>query len=126
MKVFEELLFRAFHDLESSKILSEAGINDIAIYHTQQCGEKSLKSFLAFREQELIPIHDLKKLNKECILLDENFIILEKYCVVLTPYAIAFRYVATDNIMPQKDETEEAIKFAEEIFNLVKSKIETV
>jgi len=41
MKPHEEWLFKAEHDLESSRILfrDENSILDIAIYHTQQCGE---------------------------------------------------------------------------------------
>jgi HEPN domain-containing protein len=55
MKPHEEWLFKALHDIESSKLLFNKNKNlfDIAIYHTQQCAEKSLKAFLAYKEQEL-------------------------------------------------------------------------
>lgn len=44
MKLHEEWLFKAEHDLKSSKLLSESRdeLLDTAIYHAQQCAEKSL------------------------------------------------------------------------------------
>jgi HEPN domain-containing protein len=45
MKPHEEWLFKAAQDIESARVLldSKNSLFDIAIYHTQQCAEKSLK-----------------------------------------------------------------------------------
>lgn len=59
IKSHNKWLLKAKNDLEASKLLYKADYLDIAIYHTQQCAEKSLKGFLAFLKQPLIKSHDL-------------------------------------------------------------------
>jgi len=56
MKPHEEWLFKADHDLKSAKfsLSSIDPLYDIAIYHTQQCAEKSLKAVLAFQKKKSI------------------------------------------------------------------------
>jgi len=48
MKQHEEWLLKAENDLLSAKklIAGDNPILDTAVYHTQQCAEKSLKGFL--------------------------------------------------------------------------------
>ncbi len=68
MKLHEEWLFKAENDLESAKILlnSKKPLYDIAIYHTQQCAEKSLKAYLTFKKMEIEKIHNLILLTNFC------------------------------------------------------------
>jgi HEPN domain-containing protein len=62
MQSYEKWLLKAENDLTAAKVLYEAACYDVAIYHTQQCGEKALKGFLAFKMHPLIKIHDLVSL----------------------------------------------------------------
>ncbi len=64
MKPHEEWLFKAEHDIASSNYLLTAPqpLFDIAVYHTHQCAEKSLKAYLAFKEEgDLMPTLETAK-----------------------------------------------------------------
>lgn len=92
MKPHEEWLFKAGNDLESARVLLASNNNlfDTAIYHTQQCAEKSLKAFLAFHNQEITKTHDLKILLKKCCALDVSFESLITYANFLNPFVTFF------------------------------------
>jgi HEPN domain-containing protein len=69
MKPHKEWLLKAANDIEASKLLFSArkDLLDVSIYHTQQCAEKSLIAFLAYKEQELEKSHNLIILVNICI-----------------------------------------------------------
>ena len=75
MKLYEEWLVKAERDLLSAKALIELSppLSDTAIYHTQQCAEKALKVFLAYRDQEIEKTHDLRMLVNQCKKIDKSF-----------------------------------------------------
>ena len=125
MKPHEEWLYKALHDIESSKLLFSKSkvLFDISIYHTQQCAEKSLKAFLAYKEQELEKTHNLITLVNICISLDTDFEKIQDAAIYLNPYSTLFRYPEGE-LMPNLEETGEAIKLAEKIYNFVKNKID--
>lgn len=90
-------LIKAHSDLRSARALvalSEPA-TDTAIYHCQQAAEKSLKGYLAFRDQPLERTHDLQRLLDLAIALDSAFASLEVQADILNPYATAFRYPNT-------------------------------
>ncbi len=124
MKPHDEWLFKAKHDLESSKFLyiEKKDLFDISIYHTQQCAEKSLKAFLAYKEQELEKTHNLIILVNICISLDSDFENFQEAAIYLNPYSTLFRYPEGD-LMPTIEETDKAIKIADKIYNFLKDKI---
>jgi len=121
----EEWLFKAEHDLESAKFLmtSQKQFYDIAIYHTQQCAEKSLKAFLAFKEQEIDKVHNLMVLVNQCSSYDNEFESLKQLAVFLNPYATIYRYPEGDLLPPKKD-VDKAMELAEIIYDFVKNKIQ--
>ncbi|MFA7230191.1 MAG: HEPN domain-containing protein [Victivallaceae bacterium] len=124
MKPHEEWLFKAEHDLESAKILFESSknLNDTAIYHTQQCAEKSLKAYLASNNIEIIKTHDLKILLTACSEINRafnEFIILVNF---LSPFASFFRYPGFE-VLPENETVQTAIEYAEKIYDFVKDKI---
>lgn len=128
MKEFEIWLKKAEHDLKisiSSK--SDEEILDCAIFHTQQCAEKALKSFLAYKNEGVKRTHDLELLIKLCSEFDKSFMSLFGYAVNLNPYYMEYRYpidIATDNeINPQLSEVDLAIDQAKQILIFVKGKI---
>jgi len=93
MNSYEAWLHKAHNDLRSSSKLLQGDdpIMDTAIYHTQQCAEKSLKGYLAFKKQPIQKTHDIELLVERCSVLDEEFETLYVYSEKLTPYATAFR-----------------------------------
>ena len=127
MKPHEEWLFKAEHDLASSDYLlsSPDSLFDISIYHAQQCAEKSLKAYLAFKEKEIENTHNLKMLVEICALIDIEFNDLYDDCIFLNPYATLYRYPQGD-LMPSKDIVVQAISTSQKIFNFVNSKIKSV
>jgi len=127
MKPHEEWLFKTLHDIESSKLLFKENkeLFDISIYHTQQCAEKSLKAFLAYKEQELDKTHSLIILVNLCIFLDTEFKKIQETAIFLNPYSTLFRY-PEGNLMPTFEETDKAIKLSEKIYNFVVDKINVI
>ncbi len=124
MKPHEEWLFKAGNDLSSADILlnSSKPLLDIAIYHTQQCAEKALKSYLAFKERDIEKIHNLIMLTNLCEEIDSSFNSLKEDAIYLNPYSTLYRYPDGD-LMPPKPDVIKAVEVAERIFNFVKNKV---
>lgn len=124
MSTYKVWLHKARNDIKSSKKLLDGDdpIMDTAIYHTQQCAEKALKAYLAYKEQELQKSHDLEFLVECCIKIDSSFEALYVYSEKLTPYATAFRYPDID-LEPDYDDVEDAIVMAIKILNFVETKL---
>ena len=124
MSTHEAWLHKAHNDIKSSKKLLDGDdpIMDTAIYHTQQCAEKALKAYLAYKEQTLKKSHDLEFLVECCIEIDSSFDALYIYSEKLTPYATAFRYPDI-YLEPDYDDVEDAIVMAIKILDFVESKL---
>jgi len=124
MTSIEAWLYKAKNDLKSALKLIEGDepIMDTAIYHTQQCAEKALKGYLAFKGEPLKKTHDIELLVEICSAIDSEFEKLYDYSENLTPYATAFRYPDI-YLEPDYDEVCEAIGMAREILEFVESKI---
>ena len=122
---YEAWLHKANNDLKSSLKLLEGDdpIMDTAIYHTQQCAEKALKGYLAFKKEPLKKTHDIELLVEICSAIDNEFEKLYDYSENLTPYATAFRYPDI-YLEPDYDEVYEAIDMARKILGFVEKKIE--
>lgn len=121
---YEAWLYKAENDLKSAQKLLEGDdpIMDTAIYHTQQCAEKALKGYLAFKMQPIKKSHDIELLVELCSRLDSDFEKLYDLSENLTPYATAFRYPDI-YLEPDYDEVEEAIRMAREILEFVRGKV---
>jgi len=124
MTSVEAWIYKSKNDLKSALKLLEGDdpIMDTAIYHTQQCAEKALKGYLAFKLQPLKKTHDIELLVETCSLLDNDFEALYDYSENLTPYATAFRYPDV-YLEPDYDEVYEAIDMARKILEFVEEKI---
>ena len=125
MMGYEAWLYKANNDLKSALKLLEGDdpIMDTAIYHTQQCAEKALKGYLAFKKQPIKKSHDIELLVEICSAIDNEFEKLYDYSENLTPYATAFRYPDI-YLEPDYDEVYEAIGMARKILGFVERKIE--
>lgn len=125
MKPYEEWLFKAYNDLKSAQKLMRGDdkILDTAIYHAQQCAEKSLKSFLSFKQQPLQKTHDVEFLTELCMELNGSFNAFLDDAKSLSGYNIAFRY--PDVVLePDEDDVIDAIEKAEKLFLFVTNIIE--
>ena len=124
MRQYEKWIIKASHDLMSAqKLLSgDDKILDTAIYHAQQCAEKALKAFLAYKSQEIERTHDLELLIEICSDLDNDFERFIDDAELLTPYCTIFRY--PDIVLePEIEEVIEAIEKAKNILQFVEKKI---
>jgi HEPN domain-containing protein len=64
----------------------------ISAWHSQQCAEKALKSFLITHDIDPPRIHDLIKLVKLCQSIDAGFSEIQQDCQKLNPYGSEVRY----------------------------------
>jgi HEPN domain-containing protein len=113
---------RANHDLQAARRLtaSDDALLDVAIYHCQQAGEKSVKAWLESRNQTVRKTHHVADLVREAAAIDGSFATLLTAAAVLTPYASAFRYPAgAYEPMPTREEFDEALAHAQTIFDFV-------
>ena len=121
----KEWLLIAEEDRISARALLEHDplIGFSVCFHAQQCAEKALKGFLTQCEQQFERTHDLLRLIKFCVQIDSEFENYELSADALTPYAAETRY--PDDYRPiQFEEAEEAVVMAEQIYNLVKTKLD--
>jgi len=95
----------------------------------QQAAEKALKSYLYYVGERVIWEHSVGELAKKCANYDKNFTKLIEKGIILDKYYIPTRYPngLPYPLVPTKsfteDESAEALSLAEEIINLVKSKV---
>ena len=124
MKPHKAWIIKASNDLKSAlkPMSGNDTIPDTAIYHAQQCAEKALKAYLAFRTQPIQKSHDLELLADLCSDLDEQFGSIMDDAKLLTPYHTAFRYSDIE-MSPGEEDVSEAIGKAEKILEFVKSLI---
>ena len=87
-ELVKEWFFIADKDLGSAIFLKNMKPVPLEIicYHCQQCAEKYLKGFLAFKEEKIEKSHDLILLNKKCREYNIDFKEIEEECLRLTDY----------------------------------------
>jgi HEPN domain-containing protein len=124
MKLHESWLLKANNDLTSSKKLmkGEDAVLDTAIYHTQQCAEKALKAYLAYKQHPIEKTHDVEYLIELCSEYDPEFGNLIEESEKLNPYSTFFRYPGPV-LEPEKEDVYEAIEIAKKILASVTEKI---
>ncbi|NCN04268.1 MAG: HEPN domain-containing protein [Spirochaetales bacterium] len=125
MQPHEEWMFKAHQDLESAKLLfrAEGRLFDVAIYHTQQCAEKGIKAYLAFRDLKVGKTHSLRILLEQCQELEPAFEAIYNDCIYLEPFSIMYRYPEGD-LMPSESELQKAVTVAEQVFLFVESRLQ--
>jgi HEPN domain-containing protein len=119
-----EWLRKAENDITSARVIlaADQGCLDVVCFHAQQAVEKVLKAHHIVQGIPFRKIHDLDILLQE---IDDSE--LQQYrreCIMLSTYAVEARYPG-DYIEPEREEAEEALRVAVEIFELVKRKIGT-
>jgi HEPN domain-containing protein len=85
---------KAHKDLRCAQIdlAADPPAPEDALYHCQQAAEKALKGFLGWHDQPFPKTHDLGKLGKQAVELDQTLEALIDGVVEFTKYAWMFRY----------------------------------
>jgi HEPN domain-containing protein len=115
-------ILKSEHDLIAAQqiLLLETAPTDTVCYHAQQTVEKILKALLIQEGIEFSKTHNLLILLE--LLQDTDLDNYRVVCELLTSYAIESRYPG-DYIEPEREEAEEAVRIASEIFELAKKKL---
>jgi HEPN domain-containing protein len=117
------------HKAKSDILLAEKGVKDddytldTAIFHTQQCAEKSLKGFIAYYKKPLNKTHDLLKLLEICCTIDNEFAEFSLDAAILSPFATEFRYPLEEEITIERKVVLDAIDRARKILSFVEKKL---
>jgi HEPN domain-containing protein len=122
MQEHESWLRIAKEDLLMAKLALPNELFSSLAYHCQQCAEKALKGYLAFKKQELIKSHDLVKLVVLCSKFDKTFEKNYVFAEQLNPFSTRFRYPSEFEV-PDLADAKLAIKHAQSILNFVLKKI---
>lgn len=115
-------MVKAWRDLETARraATGQPPFYDVAVYHCQQAAEKSVKAFLVHHGKTYRKTHDIEVLTDLASEVDSNFSQLADAADALTPYATRFRYPnATFAVEPQPAEYDEALKYAQTIYDFV-------
>ncbi len=126
MQKHNDWLFIAEQDINGAKKLISGAdaVVPPAIFLTQQCAEKALKGYLIFKGQKIVRTHDLLLLVKQCSNFDKEFLDLSEIAIQLNPYLTESRYPDDNFVLPDIATVEIAIKYAGQILEFVKSKID--
>lgn len=127
MQKHKEWLEFAKEDLRVAHILMDENHISIraALYHAQQCAEKTLKGSLVYKTTKQPPrTHDLPGLVEHCAVIDKDFNSIKQDAFDVNPFSVATRYPADAHHIPFVDDTIATIKQAEVILNFVIHKIE--
>ena len=121
MNPHEEWLFKADRDLKGAIGMYDLSLEDLTVYHAQQCAEKALKAYLVFHARPLVKSHDLEELLRLCINLDTDFHQIQNEVIGLQGLDTRFRY--PDVILnPDENTTKQSLDFAEIVLNFVVDK----
>jgi HEPN domain-containing protein len=113
-------LKKARRDLLSAKRLARGHdpYLDTAIYHCQQCVEKSLKGWLVYHDQSFEKTHDLRLLVTLASEVETKFSEWFDVAEQVSPYAIAYRYPG-EVLEPTEDEFQYAFKSASKFYDFI-------
>ncbi|MCL4382238.1 MAG: HEPN domain-containing protein [Patescibacteria group bacterium] len=124
-KYYEDWLLKARRDLDTGFLNNRhGGYTDTTCYFCHQATEKALKAYLLAKGLEFLPkIHILPLLLTMCVDKDRDFLQFEKQCKILNEYFIETKYPADAIIDYSKEETEQALFDAEELFYFIEKKL---
>jgi len=91
-KTHERWLERVFYDLDTAKAMVQTGRLIYAIFMCQQAIEKCFKALLSYKDKEIIPIHNLRRLAELSGFIDELDEVKLMKLDFLSSYYINARY----------------------------------
>lgn len=114
---------KSYHDLDSAKILYEAGhFTDTIGYILHQSIEKIFKSCLAYDNTPILKTHNLVELN-ELLELDLNEDDI-RFLAIATTYYTKQRYPSPNKKLPSKEEIKAILELTTELFDHVCKKLD--
>ncbi|MBM3282626.1 HEPN domain-containing protein [Candidatus Gottesmanbacteria bacterium] len=124
-KYYEDWLLKAKRDLDTAFLNHRhGGYTDTTCYFCHQTVEKALKSYLLYKGLRFLPqTHILPSLLSLCEEKDKYFAKFREKCQILDGYYIETKYPVSPPCDYSKDQTEEAIEIAEQIFDFVNEKM---
>jgi HEPN domain-containing protein len=124
MKPHEEWLYKAHNDLRAAEELVKIKppILDVTVYHAQQCGEKALKAYMAYKNKQVERVHDIRALLERLIIIEPRFVAIREDALTITPYATLYRYPGA-LLQPDQTEAEEAVESAKRILHFIEELI---
>lgn len=125
----EKWLLYAHEDLNMAKIamLPNYMMVRSALYHAQQCAEKTLKAYIICKTKKLPPrTHDLSGLVQVCTTFDNDFINLCQDAEDINPFSTATRYPEDAYMYPDVDYAQTIIAKANNIYYFVCQKLSDV
>lgn len=112
-------ILKAESDLaDVRRTIESEGPYDTACFHCQQAAEKYLKSFLAWKGQEIPRTHDIEELLLICSEIEPHFKQLNFPAEELSSYAVEMRYDA--DFWPDRETAQKALTYVEKLRNLLK------
>ncbi len=116
----KEWLTKAWHNLSTAKLLYELDhYTDIIAVEIHYAVEKSLKSFLAYKNKKIPKSHNLLEIytyiDKFIYFQDNELLLLRD----ISTYHIQESYPAFNRPLPSKEEIKEVLQFAEKVFKNV-------
>ncbi len=115
---------KAKHDIDTAFLNHHyAGYTDVTCYFAHQTVEKSLKAFLIYHSIRFKKIHHLPKLLVMCIGKEQRFTEFDETCQTLNDYYVETKYPMDISVVYTKEEAEEAINLAQEIYDFVKERV---
>lgn len=121
MELYQAWLYKANNDFRGAELLFANALNDLAIYHAQQCAEKSLKGYLIFKGVNIPKTHSLDKLLDLCKSVDTDFDKIDYQVFELDGLDVRYRYPLAV-LLPEDDEVEIAIAQSETVNTFIKEK----
>lgn len=121
-KMVKKWFANAHEDLRAANILHRISPEKylrIVPYHCQQTAENSIKGFLAYKKINFKKSHDIKELAKLMLPITPGLESLLKKADELTIFAIEFRYPDAAKRPLTVEDSVEALKIAQEIFDAV-------
>lgn len=111
---------KAEADLRAAELLLHADtpLTSQVCFHAQQAAEKSLKALLVWNHRPLSKTHDLAKLGKLCVDIDQKLGPAARRVAPLTEFAIESRYPG-DWEDPSLSEAREALVLAREMYDAI-------
>ena len=94
-----------------------------ALFHAQQCAEKTLKAFLTWHQTPFQKTHDLKDLKHLCAPIVTTPVAQLEGIESLTKYAWRFRYPGAP-YEPQREEAEDAMGMASRLLEAINTQLQ--
>jgi len=119
-------LKKSRRDLLSAKRLARGNdpYLDTAIYHCQQCVEKSIKGWLVYHDQSFEKTHDLRLLVTLASEIEPKFTAWFDVAEQVSPYATAYRYPG-EILEPTEEEFQQVLQSAGNFYEFICSLLPT-